>query len=54
MIDVAAASIRSTIAPGCEASEAWLASNSIVRRGFMRSAMRRSVTGGIMRSSLDT
>jgi DNA-binding MarR family transcriptional regulator len=45
---VAAWSIRSAIALGFEASEAWLASSSIVLRGFMRSAMRRSVSGWIM------
>ena len=42
------------MALGCEANEAWLASSSILLRGYMRSAMRRSESGGIMRSSADT
>jgi hypothetical protein len=52
--EVAAWSIRSAMAPGREASEAWLASRSIVVRGCMRSAMRRFASGWIIRSLVDT
>ena len=51
---LAASWIRSTIAAGCEASDAWLASSSIVFRGPIRSAIRRSLSGWIMRSAVET
>src|ERR1700683_5421514 len=46
--------MRSHTALGCDASEAWLAASSIVLRGLMRSAIRRSLSGWIIRSSVET
>jgi hypothetical protein len=42
---LAASSMRSHTAVGWEASEAWLAASSIVLRGFIRCAIRRSLSG---------
>jgi len=50
MTDATASSISPTISLPCEANDAWLAWRVIVFFAFMRSAKKRSVSGGIMRS----
>lgn len=53
-MSLTAVSMRSATGQGWEASEAWLASSSTVLRGLILSAMRRSLSGLIMRSFADT
>jgi len=50
---MAASSIRAETSAGCDASEAWLAARVMTLRGFIRSAIRFSFSGFIIRSSLE-